>query len=51
MIESAQYIKIVEWSDEDECLSGTDRELSVRVATALMKLKFIGSCVRSLTNR
>ena len=46
MSKSARYIKIVEWSDEDECFIGYCRESLDPVVTETTRLKFIGNCVK-----
>ena len=46
MKESAQYIKIVEWSEDDHVILVNVRELLGRVATEKMKLKYTGFFVK-----
>ena len=50
MINSAKYIKIVEWSDEDQCFVGHCPGIIGLVVTAMTRWKYFGSFVRSSMN-
>ncbi len=50
MKDSALYVKIVEWSDEDQCWSGNVRAFLVRAVMEMMRHKSMLNCVTLLKN-
>jgi hypothetical protein len=46
MNEGARYVKIVEWSEEDQCLSVVAPGLLTEAATATTNRTFLSDCVR-----
>ncbi len=50
MTESAKYVKIVEWSDEDECYIGYCLGIIGPCCYGTDEVEVIGSYVRSLTS-
>ena len=48
--DSALYVKIVEWSDEDQCFIGQCPGIIVRAVMEMMRHKSMLNCVTLLKN-